>query len=321
MYPTLGMSANVAASSGYVTTRIVGVDGAGNTTVPFTNTVVEDNSSPVVASVDMPPTMTGGSSIAIPASVADNLDIVASMVAVNYASPTNGSGAMSLVYPAVIGPGVAFDNVLTRLPLINPPITVFIKNLQVSNGSSIQTPIATAGDATSVTLSAMDEVSRKGSSPDVVLSPAVALIPGGTSSSFTNFTGGFALGASTNTVSNCGGCTPVNPTAVTFTATATGALGVFANPFTNGVQLWLQVTAGGSWYLGATCGVATMRENATNRFWDYTCTIDPPAFTQDGTSLTPAAGGSISVNVRAIGISFNGDGIASPPVAITVTNP
>jgi len=54
-----------------------------------------------------------------------------------------------------------------------------------------------------------------------------------------------------------------------------------------------------------------------NRFWDYVFTFTPPKVAPDGTVLT---GGS-TVTVRAIGINTAGDGMASSPTTLTLTNP
>src|SRR4029079_8560375 len=121
----------------YYTTAITGTDAAGNRTPTTTTTtnncpigtgcaIADDATPPTVISIDMPPTITGSATATFPASASDNMDIVGSFASINY------PGAITLQYPSVSGPGVPFDNVLTRSATISPTVPNFIRNLQVA---------------------------------------------------------------------------------------------------------------------------------------------------------------------------------------------
>ena len=60
----------------------------------------------------------GKATASFPASVSD-IDIVGGFAAINYNTVINGTAA-TLQYPSVAGPGVAFDNTLTRSATITP---------------------------------------------------------------------------------------------------------------------------------------------------------------------------------------------------------
>jgi len=324
------LPANASGAFGYITTRLIAVDQAGNRTSTFTSVVAEDPTAPTVDNIDMPATVTGNSSATFPAAASDNMDVTGSFAQINYATPVNGGGsAISLQYPTTAGPGVAFDNVLTRSATVNPVVPNFIKNLQVSIGGGVLAPTAT-GNATSVTVTSIDEANNRGSLT-ANFAPATQLAAGSTSTfSTSTFTNGFAVTASTATVSNCpaAGCGPTaapvaaaNATSTTLTATASGTTGTFTNPFSGAVGIWYQVGGAGPWYFAGNAAAGVSRDNGTNRFWDYTFSFDPPATAPDGTSLTPANGGSTTVAVRAIGVNSAGDAVATQPITITLTNP
>jgi hypothetical protein len=327
------ISSNYTGASGYITTRLVTVDVAGNQAVAFTRTVAEDGSSPTVSSLDLPGSITGNSTATVSAAIADNMDIVGSNAAVNYATPTLGGSAITLQYGTTAGPGVAFDNVLTRSATVSPSIPNFIKNLQLNNGTTGVVAPAAGGNATSITVTGIDESGRTGSLTGT-LAPAVSLAAGATSTfSTATFTAGFSMNASTTTLSNCpaAGCQAApggavvaasNPTSATITVTAAGTTATFNNPFSGGsVGIWYQVGGAGPWYFAGNAGTGSTRDDGTNRFWDYTFTFDPPATTPTGVNVTPAAGTSTNIAVMAIGVNSNGDAVASPGLSFTLTNP
>lgn len=322
------ISSNFSGLSGYATTEVIAVDQAGNRTAPFLSTVVEDATNPTVNNIDMPATLTGNATASFPASVSDNVDIVGSYGVVNYATPTNGAGAISLQYPTVAGPGVAFDNVLTRSATATAAIPNFIKNLQVSNGGTATAPAA-GGNATSVTVTGVDEVNRQGSLTVTFANSGTQLVGGnanGTTWSSSTFNSGFfTSNATAATVSDCptagcaGGAATANPTSSTMTFTAAGTTGTFNNPFSGVVQVFYQVGGAGPWFYAGNAAAGVARDNGVTRYWDYTFTFTPPKTTPNGTSLTAA--GTTNISVMAIGSNNNGDGIATAPFAITLTNP
>ena len=334
-----------AAAGGYYATEIIFVDQAGNQ-VKFTgtgsfptgvNTVAEDGTNPTVSSLDLPGSITGGSTVSIPASASDNLDITGAYAQINY----TGTAAMSLRYPTTAGPGVAFDNTLTRSATISPTITGFIKNLQQSAGVATTTPAA-GDNAQTITECAVDVSNRSGCLAGVSFAPAVSLVNGnsnGTTWSNSTFTLGFALTAPgltpANTIWNCpaptagqttgcglAGTTVPGATAAPLTATAAGTTSTFNNPFVS-VSFWYQ-GAGGVWVQipNSTVTQASVQDTGVGgqRTWTFTFTWDPPASGPDGTSFMPAPGATIALPVRAIGINSNGDGLVTPTFTLTISN-
>jgi len=326
-----GIPANAAGVSGYVTTRVVPADQAGNTTTPITTQIVEDAANPTAGPIDAPTTLTGGSSATFPAAATDNLDVVAGMVALHY-----NTVGMILEYPQVGGPGAAFDNVLTTSGNVAPVVPVFIRNLGTAPGAGQPTTAVAANAPDSIYVSAIDEVGRVGSTNNVLLTNLTSFTqPSNTGSAnpfATTFTGGFIVNASAGVVSDCpaagcaGGAAAANPTSTVLTATAAGTSGTFTNPFAN-VQFWYQVGGAGPWFLAGTATSFTSRDTGPSgqRFWDYTLTWTPPKSTQPSIvtgNVNSLTGCPLNVTVRAIGITSSGDGLLSSNTQpITLTNP
>ena len=113
------------------------------------------------------------------------------------------------------------------------------------------------------------------------------------------------------TATTCGAAAnaaPGGPTSTVVSMKAMGSSGTFNNPFTQ-VTFWYQNPNNGRWVqFGSTTTGVTSDDNVT-RTWTFTFTWDPPATGADGFSLTPAAGATIALNVRAIGQNSNGDGV------------
>jgi hypothetical protein len=329
---TVSANFGTPALEGYSTTEIVAIDQAGNTAAPFVNTVLEDATNPTAGpGVDLPQSIAGGSAPVFPTLAADNLDVVASFAQITYPSGMVLEGAVAA------GTGTAFDNVLTRSTTVTPGVAVFARNLQTSgNPSTLTAGSAAATAPASVNVVVLDAASRAGATGAINFSPTVAISQPSSNPWSSNFTAGFSItsNAAGGLVTNCpaSGCgpsgttTPVNPTTVTFTATAAGVSALLGNPFTT-VQIWYQVGAG-PWFLAGTTGAGSSRDTGVggNRFWDFTFTWDPPAAAQpDQTgaiaSLAPPNAGSIGINVMAIGMNANGDALFTAPLVITLTNP
>jgi hypothetical protein len=342
---TSGVPAVAGGTNGYYRTEIVPTDLANNTGAPFLSAILVDPNAPVVQSVDIPQTIAGGSTVSFPANVIDTAtsnsgttgDIVGSWVAIAYPTAT-------LQYAVTAGPGVAFDNVLTRTATVTPAAAPFIRQLQANNGAAAPTnTTANSSNATTITVSAIDAANLVGSSTVTVASQPVQFTGGVTNYTAgtinnvagTFFTGGFSIAANTTLVSNCpaatfcgavAGTAATNPTTTTITATATGQSGVFNNPFST-VQLWYRPTGTTTWFLAtATQAGTTSSDNGTNRTWIYAFTFDPPAATPVSAAgapqnLTPANGATISMDVMVIGVNSNGSAISTPVQAITLTNP
>jgi len=318
------LSSNVAGVSGYVTTRVIALDQAGNQSAPFTSVIAEDTVDPTLSSIDMPATIAGNSTVAFTATAYDNLDVVTTAASIAYPS-------MTLRYPNV-AVGTAFDNFLTDTTSVQATVTNFIRFLaQAGAGSQ---PASTTPNATSVQLTAADVVGRTSTLPAVPFAPAVSLTPTETSSSFSSNFQGFTLTAdNSNTVWNCpaattgqttgcgaaGTTTPTN-TSITFTAQAAGTTAVFLNPFTT-VTFWYQNT-GGAWVqISPTSASTSVSDDGTFRRWMYNFTWDPPAAGSDATSFVPAPGGTISLPIRAIGVNGSGDALyTSNAFTLTIQN-
>ncbi|HEV8446512.1 MAG TPA: hypothetical protein VGQ44_06820, partial [Gemmatimonadaceae bacterium] len=329
------IAANFGASvAGYVTTRIIGVDEAGNQSPVFTNVIAEDNVNPTAGpGISLPQSIAGGASATFPTNATDNLDIISGVAQLSYP----GAGGMLLQYaPSTAGAGVAFDNVLTTSAAVTPGVTLFLRNLQ--DGSAAARP-ATPDNTmapTAVNIAVFDVAGRAGQTGLITLSPQVAISQPSSNPWSSQFTGGTTITANNANVTNCpaSGCgpsgttTPANPTTTTFTVTAAGVSGQLANPFTT-VQIWYQVGGAGPWFLAGTTGGGSSRDTGAsgNRFWDFTFTWDPPASapidpaTALGASLTPPNAGTVVLAVRGIGITANGDAVVTTSFALTLTNP
>jgi Bacterial Ig-like domain (group 2) len=324
---TFPSSGNAPQVNGYFTTQIIASDQANNLSSAFKATILGDNSVPIVVNVDVPPTITGNATTALPANVTDNTaggvgDFVASWPAVAYPSGI-------YQYAITTGPGVAFDNVLTNATPISPTLPNFIKFLQVSNGIAAPTPtVANVTNATDFFVSAQDPSANVGFKDIVIATQPTNFV--GAATAWTNFTGGFAINASAANVSN--GATPpaaANPTSTVITGVATGATGIFTNPFVT-AQLWYRPQATAVWFLApATDAVAagpSTSDNGVNRTWNFAFTWNPPAATPAShlggpQNLTPPNPGTIVLDVVIVGINANGDAIQTPIQTITLTTP
>ena len=337
---TTGIAADAAAINGYIRTTVVPTDMAGNIGTVFTSTILVDATTPTVNNIDLPPTITGNASTAFPSSVTDGGttagavgDIVGSFATIAYPVAT-------LQYPTTAGPGVAFDNVLTRTATVTPTIPNFILNLQQPAGAPASTTASTT-NATTVTVSAQDVANNVGNLTTNVAAPISFSGSGtnftGTGTGATFFTGTFTETVNNATVTNCpaagcgatGSTAAANPTSTTISAVASGQTAVFNNPFTK-VEVWYRIAPAGTWFLAGTAGVPTVTDSgvgAAGRAWTYTFTFDPPVRAPTtttggaGVSLAPANGGSITIQVMTIGTNANGDAVATGVTNVTLTNP
>ena len=325
------------AGGGQFLTEVIAIDEAGNRATAFTNLVVEDATIPTVTAVDLPGTFTGNTNVTLSASATDNVDLAGSFATVGYTA-----AGMTLRYPTTTGPGVPFDNTLTRSATINPVITTFIRNLQVAPGGVPAQGNVSANNATNVTVCAIDEANQAispgalpaplgpGCNGPITLAPAISVGGGSSTSWSTAFTGGVTLTANNNPITNCpaAGCgpsgttAPVNPTSTTLSMAASGLTGLFNNPFVV-VSYWYLNTTTGQWvqFGSQTSASVTDTGIGNGRTWTYSFTWDPPVTGPDGFPLAPANGGSIVLSIRAIGVNSNGDGVASSTYSLTLTNP
>jgi len=322
------LSSNAAATSGQVTTRIVAIDQAGNRQAPVTRTIVEDAVNPSAGPLDLPTSLTGGSSPIIPAFVLDNLDVDSSAVVLTYPNQ-----ALTLQYPFVAGPGTAFDNSLqpgstSTSVTATPTITFFARNLEFSSGV-LTTPTQAANGPGNIQVGARDESGRVGIATAVVLTTTTQVVQPSSNPWAADFTGGTTITRNNATVSDCpaagcpGGAAPVNPTSTTFTVTAAGVTSTFANPFTT-VQVWYRINGAGSWFLAGTTGAGLSRDTGVGgqRFWDFTLVWTPPKSGPNDVTTGAANVLTGGANIQVIGIGFNatGDGIiAGAGTTLTLT--
>jgi Bacterial Ig-like domain (group 2) len=318
--------------NGYYTTSIISSDQANNISSVYTATVLGDNTIPIVLNIDVPPTITGNATTALPANVTDNVgqgvgDFVASWPEVTY-------GALgTFEYAVTTGPGVAFDNVLTNTATITPTVPNFILQLQTNNGVAAPantTALVNTTNATAFIVAAQDPSANIGFTNVTVASQPTNFVGSGTNFATSNFTGGFSIAPLAANVSNGpASVTPANPTTVVITAAASGTTGIFTNPFV-ATQLWYRPTGGPIWFLApATDAVpagVTTSDNGVTRTWNYAFTWNPPAKTPAShlggpITLTPATATTIVLDVVIIGINSKGDGVQTPISTITLTNP
>jgi len=311
-------------NGGYFKTTVAASDEAGNRAPTFTATAYESNSAPVVNNIDLPGSITGNTTASFPAAVTENVatsagDITSSWIQLDY----NAGGTITFQYPVTTGPGVAFDNVLTKTATVTPTIANFAKSLVVSAGAA--PVVAAANNATTIRVFAADAAIVAGSGApnsgflQTTLAPSVQLVAGSSSTFAAQFTAGFhdSLAVATpNAVSvSVGGTTTV-------AAVATGTTGIFNNPFSGGaVTFWYKLStdpAAGPWFFIASTstGVTTDTGAGNGRSWIFSTPFVMPSKTPDGRAV-PA--GTI-LNIRAVGVNTAGDAVTTPgTAAITIT--
>jgi hypothetical protein len=133
----------------------------------------------------------------------------------------------------------------------------------------------------------------------------------------------FLVGNTATNISNCpaagcaGNVAPANPTTVTLNAVSTGNEGPtfqFINPFSQ-VQFYYFDTVTSEYILIGTAVAPVVTDNATVTVRTFTWTLTTPFD-------PPAALGTGTLKIIAVGIASTGDGLASAVNAlITMTNP
>jgi hypothetical protein len=262
--------------------------------------------------------------VAFPATVTDSIPAGVGDITSSWINLTFGNGNV-FRYPAIAGPGTAFDNVLTRgspAPVqVTPSIPNFVKNLQPNGGVAVAA-LAAVDNASAVTVAAQDSAHNIGSLTFTFVPGTPQLVAGSAAVLATNFSGGWTITADTAKVSNCAGCaTPTQPLSAVLKATAKGTTATFVNPFAGGqVSFWYRVNGSGTpWFFIGNAGAGSSRDDGINRFWDYTLTFTPPLVAPDGTVLT---GNGTLLDVIAVGVNTAGDGVMTTVIQpITLFNP
>jgi hypothetical protein len=319
------LAASDATAGGYFRTAITAVDEAGNrTTTPFGGVVAEDPTNPTVSAFDPPGSITGNGSASWSGSASDTGGNSIGDLLNTYAVLTYPTATLRFPNQPITG-AAAFDNVLTRTASITATVSNFIKNLiQGSPGAPVTASTSTV-NVSGVLLGASDESGRFN---EFGGAPASTINAGANSTWASQFTGGVDLTFSNATIWNCPTATtcgaaanaaPGGPTSTSISMKAMGTSGTFNNPFTQ-VTFWYQNPNNGRWVqFGSTTTGVTSDDNVT-RTWTFSFTWDPPATGADGFSLTPAAGATIALNVRAIGQNSNGDGVMTQTGVLTISN-
>jgi len=302
------------------------LDLARNAAPTMTRNVVIDFLPPTVGGIQVPAALTGGASASFATSAVDNLDLISSNYTLTYAQVATGSGQTSLNIRAA-GPalGVAFDNVLTTAASFSVATNFFIRS--ISSTTAAGAPQNNPGLPNQIGVRAYDAANNPSATSNAVIAPAN--VPQTNPTNFaaapaTNPLGimrTFQVSNAAASVSNApAGTTPVNPTTVALTATATGDEGTtfqFINPFTQ-VQFYYfdsgYATASNEWVLIGSAVAPVVTDNSTITTRTFTWTFpgfDPPA-------ALPAG----SLYVIAIGLNAAGDGLVSAVNGnITLTNP
>jgi hypothetical protein len=226
---------------------------------------------------------------------------------------------------------VAFDNVLTNSVTVTPSIPNFIKNLQQGAAAAALVTGPASNDVSSVTVTALGAAGNSGSLTANITAGLPQLVPGSSNSFLTGTTPitvplwGIQAPANTNITNcindNCAPATATQPTSINLTVTARGPTGTYVNPFAAGVvEFWYRPSGNPVWYFIGNSAAGSSRDTGVGgfRFWDYTISFNPPNFTPDQVALTTAG---MTIDVIAIGVTAAGDGLASPPITLTVANP
>lgn len=323
---SLNSSSNI---DGYYTITAIGADLAQNESPTLTRTVLIDRAAPVVGSVTVPATLTGGASASFAVTATDNLDLIQSIYRLSYAAnPSGNPGSGFLINAAGPTLGVAFDNVLTTSASFNVVVPSFMRTLATTTGAGAPQNNGASGLPSSVSVQAVDGANHFGAFNTAAIPPAALSLAGLTDYTLTqpsgaSFTSLLVTNAATN-ISNClpsgcvGGAPPANPTVVTLTAAAAGTANgsfQFANPFSR-VDFYYYLPNSAIWIPVGSVTAPAVTDDApltTRTFtWTLTTPLDPPSALGSGTTL----------KIVAVGVNALGDALMSPVnTNIALTNP
>jgi len=313
------------ADPGQYALSYVVVDQAGNQSAPVTLNYYLDGSSATAPAPAFAPSMTGG--IGIPASItngsqftasgSDNMDFAAANAVLVY------TGVGTVIIPATSSAaGAAFDNTLTRSSNVTVTLANFMRSLGVISGGAIT--VAQVKPST-IGIRGIDAANNL-STEDQATLPATNVATGTTlttGTAATNDLQDFSIAANPTTVANGTSTTGARATTLTATVTASTANNdtpfaqvcfYIVNPagFSEGGQA-APVTGGATGELGL-LGCTNARNTTlvgTSKLITSTFTFDPD----------PKYGNAGTLSFVAIGITANGDALATPPGAtITLVN-
>jgi hypothetical protein len=314
------------AGCGYYFFTQTALDLARNAAPTMTRQVVVDQVAPIVGGIAVPATIAGGASASFATSATDNLDLISSDYTLAYAAaPTGGLVANFPIRATGPALGVAFDNTLTTQSSFSVAVPFFIRSVATTGAADI--PQNNAGLPASMTVRAYDAANNASAPSTAPIAaanvPQVGRIDFSIAPAGGTAMGAFKVGNTATNISNCpaagcaGNVAPVNPTTVTLNAAASGPEGgatQFINPFTQ-VQFYYFDTVTSEYILIGTAVAPVVTDNATVTVRTFTWTLTTPFD-------PPAALGTGTLKIVAVGVASTGDGLASAVNAlITMTNP
>jgi hypothetical protein len=286
-------------------------DRAGNATAPQTRTHLIDATFPTIGSISVPATITGGQSVAISATLTDNVELKDYRSFTSYAE--NSLSYTILASESNLG-GYGPDP-LGSQHAASTTIPTFIRSIE---SSAAGLPTSVIARATHLNYQVRDQLDNVTGQAQGIL-PLISAAIGGSGQETSWRGAGRPFSPSVNPVasyqnttsatsicvdSDGDGCT--TPSTITLTATATGPALTFTNPFAR-VNFYYREAATGLLVLIATGSAASNDNPATNtRTWTYSASFTTPSGL--------AVGGALLV--MAIGVDVSGRGLAATFVNI-----
>jgi len=312
--PVNGSGAAAAGTEGYYVYTSTVRDQAQNAAPTLSRQAVVDVTAPTMGGVSIPASIPGGASATFATSATDNLDLVSSNYTLTYGTNIPNPPAATTGLPIrAQGPslGTAFDATLTTSASFSVTVAQFLRNIQVTDASGVPQALSAANQPSSLTVRAVDAAGNSGASAPAAIPGANVPQTGATNySTLTGFSTWTVANAATN-ICNASPCaTSGMATSVTLSAQAAGTLSTFQVPFQQ-VQFYYFDTGVGEWVFIGTATGSTVTDNAGTRTFTWTMSFDPPA------SLGTAG----ALNVIAIGVNSNGDGLATPNNGNITLNP
>jgi hypothetical protein len=296
---TLGTH-DVESLQGYLTYQATAVDQAGNLseplTAPISRIVLNDQTAPGASNIAIPASLVGGAATSFSATATDNLNLWRG----DYRFEFGGVELLPLSERQIFNTRF----VTSQAGLVTEAtaaVTVnFVRSLETTDGGNAPSGPGTLQPATGVTLLVEDAAGNFFIRDNAF---AGGTVPPGTSFSVAArgvATFQVSAPAAAQNVWNQIGTQPApaadNPIDRTITATATGASGTFANPFT--VVRFYHRAPGGVNELIGTAQAPSVTDDGTTRTWTWTITWTP-------------AGAQAQANapVFAVGVHSSGDAL------------
>jgi hypothetical protein len=288
--------------------------------------VLIDTMRPTMGGIQVPATITGGTTVAFGTSATDNLDLASYDYSLLYPTAAVGTLPANIAFrsPNTVASqqiGTAFDNVLTTQASFSLNVSNFIRDLETT--SAANQPQNVEVQPSQITGRVYDAAGNGGvGSASVAQSISAVNVPIANRVDFAAAEPNTATlqtfmvaNAATNISNGPASVSAVNPTTVTLSATATGPESntfQYINPFTV-IQFYYLDPASGEFILIGSASAANVTDNGgvTLRTFTWTISWDPPASLPAG-----------PVSVIAVGVNSAGDALVSQANQnITLTNP